>query len=401
MKSTLTIVLLSIFSVYALALAQELPSAAGLESDQVVSKIKEGPKTKYLPGSRAIPHIEISDSEFKQILNKARDKFIEVMKLEDKAPSIAEESPETDQTEEVIQEVSIQASSTLKDDANISVTPRTLSPPPKQIARQRMPKKSGLKIFTANLKYLRSPQMLQSEQTVTIPSGATTMATLKFGLEVPSPQKKVSARIDSFFLGPNDAIIELKNCVTWIIPTPYYSTKKIYGTTTTISCRAPNGKTFEVPFKAHIIDKETEYAGMVATLNLNGKAEASLFKFGQGMTNAFGNAMAAVALTKNVVPGSEDQKTVESENVTGNQRNFMLGKVAASAGDFLDWHVKFYTAMTPTLVVPPSTKIYLEVDGEASVPRIFFTSKAIKNLSRHKRLNTRSSYLNKDHFNEN
>ena len=384
-KLVLIVVLMHSF----LIKASELPSISTLESDQVLpnfeKKKKEG---DYLPGNSVIPHFEIKDKELLEVVEKARLKMKDI--LSGNLDALKEDKKEVADTaktdEQVVDEVTVAQSAVEKE---IPQPPKPKKPKKKR--RRYLPKpkpKSGIKIFHANLKYLRSSKVLGKTKSVTIPSGATTLATIKYGFEVPSPEDEVSARIDAHFAGPNETYVMMKSCVTWIKLQHHYSTRKVYGKTEKLSCRAPNGKTFEVPFKAKIINTKDEYAGMIGKLQLNGKLEAALFGFGNAVTTEFGKAMSAVAQTKSVVPGNDSQQSFESTNITGNSDKYITGKILESAGSFLDWHTKFYQSMTPTLAVPPGTKVFLEVRDTAFVPKSFFTSKSLKVAERNRNLNT-------------
>ena len=371
--------LIFLFSIKAVAI--NLPSSTSLEGDQVIPNLDGKERSKYLPGNRVIPHLEIKDKELGETVEKARLKVEEVLNVTPEK-TIPVPVPEKEEEQEVVQE----------EERPKKKVKKTSQKKPKRRPKKKRIKKKGMKVFYANLRFLKSPKILSQAKTVSIPSGATTMATLQYGLEVPSPEDEVSARIDAYFLGPNKTYVMMKSCITWIKLTHHFSTRRVFGTTQKISCRSPNGRTFEIPFRATIVNHKNEYAGMVGQLRLNGKLQASLFQFGKDVTSAFGDAMAASNLSKNVVSGGENQRPFESENVTGSRRHFIAGKMAESAGSFLDWHTKFYIGMTPTLAVPPGTKIYLVLKDTVSVPKMFFTSEEYTGSKTKNNHNTSGTY---------
>lgn len=332
--------------------SQTSPNGDSISSDQVTPKLNTD-ESKSIPEDRVLPNISLKDHFLKKSI-EASKKILENPPAE---MSSKEEMAEPPQPEVVSAPPSI-------DEVNV------ISSAP--LATSSYEDQNDVRIFKRNLRYVSGYDL---PKTITLPSGSSALATLLSGVEISTEEKSIDVRLDYAFLGPNKTIVELTGCIAWVKLSGDYSTERLFGKAYSISCRSPNGKTFDLPIAAHIKDERDEYLGIKGKLIANGKLAAAALSFLRDGTTAFGEAMAKSQTNTEVVGGGLSGTTATGTNVSGNKENYIIGQTAAGAsGKFLNWWVDYYTKLSPTIAVPPGTKIYLSVEGEVQIPEIFFTA---------------------------
>lgn len=349
----------------------QAPNGNSIYSDQVTPKLTTD-EEKVIPEDRVLPNISLKDHFLKKSI-EASKKILETPQeaipkeaptpVEKPLPTVAEESLSAPPA---LDEVHIVSSSIQKESAYED--------------------QNDVRIFKSNLRYIKNNEV---PKTITLPSGSSALATLLSGVEIASDVKSIDVRLDYAFLGPNKTVVELTGCIAWVKLSADYSTERLFGSAYSISCRSPSGKTFDLPIVAHIKDERDEYLGIKGTLLANGKLAAAALSFLRDGTTAFGEAMAKSQTNTEVVGGGLSGTTATGTNVSGNKDSYIIGQTAAGAsGKFLNWWVDYYTKLSPTIAVPPGTKIYLSVEGEIQIPEVFFTT---KNNSSTYRINTNDS----------
>lgn len=326
----------------------QAPSGTSIYSDQVTPKLTED-ENKIIPEDRVLPNISLKDHFLRKSIEASKKILETPVEVSHKEEAPAVESAPTPPT---LDQVQIVSSST-----------------------QEMPSyedQNDVRIFKSNLRHLKRHETLK---TITLPSGSSALATLLSGVEIAADEKSIDVRLDYAFLGPNKTVVELTGCIAWIKLSADYSTERLFGSAYSISCRSPSGKTFELPVTAHVKDERDEYLGIRGKLLANGKLAAAALSFLKDGTTAFGEAMAKSQTSTEVVGGGLSGTTATGTNVSGNKDSYIIGQTAAGAsGKFLNWWVDYYTKLSPTIAVPPGTKIYLSVEGEIQIPEVFFTS---------------------------
>lgn len=354
----------------------QAPSGNSIYSDQVTPKLTTE-EDKIIPEDRVLPNISLKDhflrksiEASKKILeNPQKEAHKEAPVAEKPLPSIAEESTPAPPG---LDEVHVVSSSIQKEPSYED--------------------QNDIRIFKSNLRYIKNND---APKTITLPSGSSALATLLSGIELASEVKSIDVRLDYAFLGPNKTVVELTGCIAWVKLSADYSTERLFGSAYSISCRSPDGKTFDLPIVAHIKDERDEYLGIKGKLLANGKLAAAALSFLRDGTTAFGEAMAKSQTNTEVVGGGLSGTTATGTNVSGSKDSYIIGQTAAGAsGKFLNWWVDYYTKLSPTIAVSPGTKIYLSVEGEIQIPEVFFTA---NNSSIH-RINTNDSI--KVHYKE-
>lgn len=357
-------ILILLACMHSLNAKSELPSSQAINSDQVITDFKE--KKKYIPEDQVISDFEVNDPEVNKMLREAKKAFEDLAKPK----------------KEMIPEERVKVELPQLPEIKVDIVKKTQSSVKKRKIRKKKRKtthvdlNNGVRIFKRHNKVKKR---VKGVEVVSLPSGSTALATVMYGAEVAKEKRPVMVRLDWAFLGPNKAVVELKGCVMWMNVSGNYNTERIYGTANQVSCRAPNGKTFEVKVLAHMIDKKDEYLGVKSKLLTRGKIAAAAMSFLAGGTKAFGEAMAAAQTTNNVSSTGAQIPPVETNNITGNQEKYIIGKTAGqAAGRFLDWFVDYYTSLSPTLAMPPGTKVFLTTQGEIKIPKVFFKEKLEK-----------------------
>lgn len=352
------IILISLFVFSNIVVAQELPSQNALNSDHVLSNVKGENRSLHIPHDRVLSDIGKIDKDidettkidleknikeaqeaFKRIFNAEKDKE-EAMKVDD--VKIVQSAPE--------KPVTIKAT---------------------KIVKVRKKKK---KRVTSGILVQDIPMVIHDYyNSITLPSGSTALATLMAGVEVSNEIETVNAKLDYAFLGPNGAIVELKGCHIWLDVSGNYNTERIKGVGKSISCKTPNGSTFEVPMYVQLRDERDEYIGKKAKLITRGKIAQAALQFLQSGVKEFGKAMAAAQVTSEVVPGGPNTDSQSASNVTGSTSKYIGGQALAGASaGFLDWWINYYKSLSPTLAMAPGSKVFLTVKGEVQIPKEFF-----------------------------
>lgn len=208
---------------------------------------------------------------------------------------------------------------------------------PKRKSHKHIKKvKNGIRIYRRNFKRLRR------FNTISLPAGSVATAIMLYGVEaVRSENRPLLAEITHIWTGPNQSVVEMVHCRTWISVKADFSTERVMGRAEKLSCRAPSGETFDVAIKAYIIDGDSEYLGAKGKIVMKGKAMASALTFLQEGVSAFGKAMSA-AQVKTQINAQEGVATT-GKNVSGNEYRYMAGEtVSASTGKFLNWWIEYY-----------------------------------------------------------
>lgn len=209
------------------------------------------------------------------------------------------------------------------------------------------------------------------DDTITLPAGASAYATLMFGQQIAlSKPEEISARLDYAFLGPNNAVVELKGCMVFLELGANFSLGKLKGGPKDLTCRSASGTVFTVPMSGLIVDSKDEYAGAQGTLELNGQFQAAGLKFVTSLQEGYGQAMQTVQKTVSAVASEKSSEKIE--NVTGSKNDFVKGKVLENTSRFLDKVIMFYENMEPTLALAPGTKIHVVNRTNIQIPRDFF-----------------------------
>ncbi len=374
-------------------------SRAPVKGDQVTPTYQHG--DGRLPGDNVVPNIDLGkNSQVQDILRKAEAEYREMAEKinagtvpppigasvsEHPAPQGIEVTPSEEtqgKTVTVTKRKNPARSNSVKEPAVVA---------PRIEAQPRFSFTGEAKVFSENLP-LKS---LATQDTVTLPSNSAAMATLEAGVKVRlGSEMRMPVRLDYAFLGPNNAVVEMTGCNAWISVSPDPSTSRICGDKGTISCRANNGQTFNLDFRLQIVDQADNYTCMDAQIVLNGKGEAALAGFGEGAVNAFGTAMAAAQVSTQVQTSPEGNVGVTGANVTGDKNKYIAGQTLAGASaNWLNWYVEFQKSRQPSLDAPSGKKIYLTIDGEVPIPRIFFQESTDPDA---RKLNTNISLMKKE-----
>ncbi|MBF0206350.1 MAG: hypothetical protein HQK53_05620 [Oligoflexia bacterium] len=376
--------------------ADDFPNAKVLDSDQVITNL-EGKKNLYLPQANVLPHLEINDQMLKNKMEKAKELLgASVSSSGVSANSISINSASAPSTISMAEEENSKRKMVAHKKRIKTISPMLASsnfapPPIVEVRNSYRDTADGIRIFPQNFHYLQ--EVSGNLPTISLPSGSTAMGTVLAGIEVSATDsKKTYAKLDYAFLGPNQSVVELKDCMVWFSVNANYTTERIYGDVNTISCRAPNGKTFTVGIKGHLIDREDQYVGAKGELLTRGKITGAALMFLRDATQEFGKAMAAAQIKTDIVDGGTFSSPGKAENVTGSQTKYIAGKSSqAAVGTFLNWWIDFYMGLSPTIAIGPGKKIFLAIEEEVQIPKIFFEETTItmeQVESERKRMNT-------------
>lgn len=351
--------------------AAEYPQASALSGDQTVSP---GPaanpgseKSKLLPGDPTISTYEITDPEVRKLVEKAQATMSQAQSMET-APSTAQEPaavkvpeptgvPSVALPDPEVKRLPRRARSvSLKSDAGVGFSD--------------MP--SGVRVFSQGVMAAK----MGPGGSYTLPSTSIALATTLYGVEATGSEERfIPAELNYAWLGPNGAVVEMKNCRLWIRVRGDYSTERVYGKAETLSCRAPGGETFDMPVEAFMVDQEQEYLGAHGELVAHGKALATAMTFLSDGVKAFGSAMAAAQVTTEVATSGGLGEPVKGTNVGGDKTKYIAGQsLSGSSAKFLDWWIDYYQGLSPTIAIGPGKKIYLALKRTVQVPKIFFGS---------------------------
>jgi conjugal transfer pilus assembly protein TraB len=365
MKAITVLILVPALLAASGALGQDMPQGQSLSGDQVIPG-GQAVRAKRLPGDTVIPSFPIQDPAL-------RARVEEAAKV---AQGLREQLP----AEPATQPPALPAV-VLPEEPTAPEPTLTLPAKPKAVRNRRLaaPVKEqegfrdaagGVRVFTRNLGGARSA----GKDSFTLPSTSIALATLLYGIEATAnEEREVPAELNYAWLGPNGTIVEMKNCRLWIKVRGDYSTERLYGKADTISCKAPNGETFDIPIVAHLVDKAEEYLGARGELVARGKALGSALSFLSDGVSAFGTAMASAQVQTDVAPGSPYTAPVKGSSVGGDKTKYIAGQtIAGSTAKFLDWWIDYYMSLSPTIAIGPGKKVYLAVRGTVEIPKIFF-----------------------------
>jgi hypothetical protein len=352
--------------------ADVLPGIEVIDGDQVVTKfsrnkpntlINEDQVVSNLPEKdidKNLKELGIQDEKFRKRIIKSREKLKEITNAQPPAPTI------TDKIKII-------------ESKNTVIIPKSkLNRPKKRVKRKRKIARSltgpdSIQVYNT----MPSGQITKPIETMVVPATSMSEGTLMAGVEVSSEKRMVDLRIDYAFLGPNNAVVDLKGCKTWVEVWGNYNNERIYGEAKTITCRTSAGNIFTIPITGQIRDQKDEYIGLSAKLVARGKIAAAAMQFLQNGTKEFGKALAAaqVTTTRDREVSGIGSSLDEVENVTGSRGKYITGKsIEGASGDFLDWWISYYKSLSPTLAVPPGTKLFLSLKDEVKIPSEFFKS---------------------------
>ena len=345
-----------------------------IEGDRVVPEYQRARSRERLPGDRVLPHLDLSqEANIHKLLEPLEQRFasqLEGVKLAD----VVEEHPKPSPI-------------VPKKPAAPKLRAKATAPqPPPFFARE------NTKVFHENAGYA---QQLSGLEVLSLPSNSAALATVVAGLKVrPGASMRLPVTLNYAFLGPNEAVVEMSGCEAYISVESDVNVSRLYGELGSLSCRAPTGQTFNIAFKAHIVDEQDNFVGVEGRTVLNGKLSAGLLAFLQDGTSAFGKAMAAAQVTTQVQTSSEGKQGVSGSNVKGNKDQYIAGQtIAGATGRFLNWWVDYYQAMQPTVEVASGRKLFLLSDGEFEIPKVFFGD--VVEPQKLSRVNTRATLIGK------
>ena len=241
---------------------------------------------------------------------------------------------------------------------------------PRRVERFQSPEGKQVSYFKTNMSR-------NDDDYITLPAGAHTFGMVKFGEEVTASKgSEVLISLDYAFLGPNDAVVELKGCVVWAKVQSNFHTQKVMGNMSDLTCTSPSGKVWTVDVAGPLVGAASGYAGVGSDLIMKGPAKAAALKFLAEITKAYGAATSAAQLRTDIVAG--DKTSEKASNVEGNKDAFIRGKVIEAHGDFLTYISSFFSSMQPTLALPPGTKVHLVNRYNVAIPKSFFRTKESK-----------------------
>lgn len=380
--------------------AQDIPNTNQLADDNIIPKVDDGKNNKT---AGILPDISISTLAKKIVSNSKSPNEVDrnlvsdfqskkenrakldekTIKQENKADVKKIIVLNTDGTESIVK-------TEMADELSRPSSALPIQPQPEAFDSINLSQSSvrkldtdttSIKIFNENVRYSRGGDL----EYITLPSGSSATATLLGGVNISTEERSIEVNLDSAFIGPNDAVVELKGCIAWLKLSANYNDERLYGNGQTISCRTSKGNTFEIPILAHV-KGEDEYLGVKGSLVANGKMKAGALAFIKDGIAGYAEARAKTQTTTSI--STSDNVGAVADNVTGNGANYALNKAIGASADnrFLNWYIDHYSSLAPTIAVPPGTKIFLTIQGEVKVPREFFTQSGI-------RFNTNSEYL--------
>lgn len=350
--------------------AQDMPQKDSLAGDQVIPGEKKE-RAQRLPGDSVIPSFPIEDPALRARVEEAA-KVAQSLR-EQTTPAEPAAQPPVEPAIVVSEEPKPELPRVLPSKPKAKGGSRGLQPAKPSAAFRDSP--DGVRVFTRNLGGAGG-----GKDAFTLPSTSIALATLLYGVEATAnDDREVPAELNYAWLGPNGAVVEMKDCRLWIKVRGDYSTERLYGKADSLSCRAPSGETFEIPIVAHLIDKGEEYLGARGELVARGKALASALSFLSDGVQAFGTAMASAQVQTDVAQGTPYNGPVKGSNVGGDKTKYIAGQtVAGSTAKFLDWWIDYYQSLSPTIAIGPGKKVYLAVRGAVEIPKIFFGARIDK-----------------------
>lgn len=371
MKNNLLILICFLFLPIGLT-ADNLPAGGSLLGDRVIPSQDDSNK---VPGDTVIPDIRGSFITPKKEAPSLTSPFVLIEKAK-----IEAKKAEISLVEQIVPN---------QENAKEMQTLNPLMPElvKRAIVKRPRPRKmkSGIKIF--------QNRNLDSEPTISLPSSSFALATTLYGIEAtPVQYRPLLVELKQTWSGPNQAIVEMRGCRLWLNVKGNYATERIIGSSDSMSCRAPNGITFDIPIHAYIIDQKEEYFGAKGIMVAKGKTLASALSFLSDGVNAFGKAMSAAQVTTNIAKDISDTtfSSNSTNQVAGDSNKFIAGSsIAGSTGKFLNWWIEYYSSLEPTVAIGPGKQIFLVIQGSIKIPKIFFgtsfptqanTSQSLNNL---------------------
>ncbi|MCB9229703.1 MAG: hypothetical protein H6618_08840 [Deltaproteobacteria bacterium] len=335
--------------------AENSSSISSLKGDATSAPIHEQ-KSQAVPGDKVIPPID--NQNIDAALEKARNAWIEGQeRLAARMKAEADTELQKEQKKEK-KEKPVVISYAQKTEPTYW-KPKTYKP----IVIEK-PTGQSITIFHHNLE--------QEEETITLPSGAHAFGRVKFGEEVTAQgEQEVLLEFDYAFLGPNESVVEMTGCITWLQVKANFHTQRVKGQMQDMTCTMKNGRVFTLPLSGPIVEVATGYAGVNSDLIMRGPSKVLALKFLSEITTAYGAATSAVETTTNVVAAGEGQ-TDRSTNVTGDKGRYVGGKIMEANGKFLDYIASFFMEMQPTLALAPGTKVHAINRYNVRIPKQFF-----------------------------
>ena len=327
------------------------PGESTLPGDRVISGSVNSP---YVPGDQVIPHLDLSDVNIDEFIEKSRKILLTASEKENSA------SEKSEPAKTVKQE------------------PSKKKPVAKKVVRRSPPKKSppavkpvrfptGMRVIHQNLQYVGQDSY---RKMISLPNGSVAMGTMLSGVEVGQNPEDTLIQLDYAFIGPNGAVVEMSGCRMWASVTGDEATKRIKGSAEKITCMSSSGRDFTVAGEARIIDGSDEYMGAKGTTVFYGKDTAMFLDFLNGGLKAFGEAMAQFQI-KTEIKGTESPVT--ASNVTGDEAKYIAGKsLSGSMGKMMNWWVDYYMGLAPKIAVPTGTKVFMGIKGDMMIPKEFF-----------------------------
>jgi hypothetical protein len=224
--------------------ASDLPSSDVISGDQVISTFNTESSNKQIPEDQVLGNIQQRNIE----------KKLDEMGIKD--PGLRKNILKSNN---FLKNMGVRPDSSQAKEDKIKVSASAPKRNKQKIIKRKIKrvKKSSIQI------YPMAPEIVQAEaETITLPSASLAPATLMAGIEVAAEKRQVDVKLDYAFVGPNGSVVDLSNCHTWVDVYGNYNTERIYGETSSISCRAPNGKTFEIAIQGSFVMKRMSTLGL-------------------------------------------------------------------------------------------------------------------------------------------
>lgn len=349
--------LLVLFLISSSAWAENNSSISSLRGDATSAPIHDQ-KSQEIPGDKVIPPID--NQNIDAAIEKARNAW-----REEKERRAIQMKAEADADEVFRQEKEKQ------EEVKTVVANSTQKPKPKYW-KPRKHKPIVLEKPTGQTITIFQQNLATEEETITLPSGAHAFGRIKFGEEVTiQGEQEVLLELDYAFLGPNESVVEMTGCITWLQVQANFHTQKVKGHMQDMTCTMKDGRVFTLPLSGPIVEVATGYAGVDSDLIMRGPAKAMAVKFLSEITTAYGAATSAVETTTNIVAAGKGQ-TDKATNITGSNEHYVAGKIMEANGKFLDYIASFFIGMQPTLALAPGAKVHVVNRYNVKIPKQFF-----------------------------
>ncbi len=350
---------LLLFSSHLAMASQNKSSLNTVFGDQTTAPIQD--EKRAIPGDKVVPPID--GPKIDEIVQAKKALLLEQEGAESEdsnpvaaaviEPTAIVPNPENQQDEKVLAEPRLPVAFTR----------------PQNVARFER-KGESITLFKSNLS-------ATEEETITIPSGAHAFGRVKFGEEVTATgESEVVVQLDYAFLGPNESVVEMNGCIAWLKVSSNFHTQKVKGSLQDMTCTMPSGRVFSIPMEGPIVGATTGYAGVESDLIMRGPAKAAALKFLGEITSAYGAATSAAETTTEVV--ANEYRTDKTNNVSGDKKKYVGGKVLEANGEFLKYISSFFDSLQPTLALAPGAKVHVVNRFNIKVPKVFFKIKGIQ-----------------------